>query len=136
VQEPRWLPRLVLDAAHFDQLREHGGRPGLRDEGAQEAALARARHKRTYEKKPDLATLAAAYGFGLATTHPYVDGNKRAAFLAMAIFLGLNGLELDATEPEVVVVMLALASGTLKERELAEWLRRHLVPFAESDSVA
>jgi death-on-curing protein len=133
VREPRWLPRLVLDAAHFDQLREHGGRPGLRDEGALEAALARPRHKWSYDKKPDLATLAAAYGFGLATAHPYVDGNKRAAFLAMAIFLGLNGMELDATEPEVVTVMLGLASGQLKERELAEWLRGRLVPLTEAD---
>jgi death-on-curing protein len=133
VREPRWLPRLVLDAAHFDQLREHGGRPGLRDEGAQEAALARPRHKWTYDKKPDLATLAAAYGFGLATTHPYVDGNKRAAFLAMLIFLGLNDLDLDATEPEVVTVMLGLASGQMKERELADWLRDRFVPLGELD---
>jgi death-on-curing protein len=133
VREPRWLPRRVLDAAHFDQLREHGGRPGLRDEGALEAALARPRHKWSYDKKPDLAALAAAYGFGLATAHPYVDGNKRAAFLALAIFLGLNGLELDATEPEVVTVMLGLASGQLKERELAEWLRGRLVPLTEAD---
>jgi death-on-curing protein len=99
-----------------------------------EAALARPRHKWSYDKKPDLATFAAAYGFGLATAHPYVDGNKRAAFLAMAIFLGLNGLELDATEPEVVTVILGLASGQLKERELAEWLRGRLVPLAEVDS--
>ena len=133
MREPRWLPRLVLDAAHFDQLREHGGRPGLRDEGALEAALARARHKWTYDKKPDLATLAAAYGFGLATAHPYVDGNKRAALLAMLIFLGLNDLDLDATESEVVTVMLGLASGQMKERELADWLRGRLVPLGELD---
>ncbi len=133
MREPRWLPRLVLDAAHFDQVREHGGRPGLRDEGALEAALARPRHKWSYDRKPDLATLAATYGFGLATAHPYVNGNKRAAFLSMAIFLGLNGLELDATEPEVVTVMLGLAGGQLKERELAEWLRGRLVPLTEAD---
>jgi len=133
VREPRWLPRLVLDAAHFDQLREHGGRPGLRDEGALEAALARPLHKWSYDKKPDLATLAAAYGFGLATAHPYVDGKKRSAFLAMAIFLGLDGMELDATEPEVVTVILGLASGQLKERELAEWLRGRLVPLTQPD---
>lgn len=128
---PRWLPRLVLDAAHFDQLREHGGRPGVRDEGALESALARPLHKWTYERRPDLATLAAAYGYGLATAHPYVDGNKRAAFLAMVIFLGLNGHELDASEPEVVTVMLGLASGQMKERELGDWLRAHLVPLDE-----
>lgn len=93
------MPRLVLDAAHFDQLREHGGRPGLRDEGALEAVLARPRHKWTYDKKPDLATLTAAYGFGLATAHPYVDGNQRAAFLAMVIFLGLDGLDSTRRSP-------------------------------------
>lgn len=128
---PRWQPRLVLDAAHFDQLREHGGRPGVRDEGALEAALARPLHKWAYEPKPDLATLAAAYGYGLATGHPYVDGNKRAAFLAMVIFLGLNGHDLDASEPEVVTVMLGLASGQMKERALADWLRGRLVPLDE-----
>ena len=133
MREPRWLPRLVLDAAHFDQLREHGGRPGVRDEGALEAALARPRHKWAYDRKPDLATLAAAYGFGLATAHPYVDGNKRAAFLAMLIFLGLNDLDLDATEPEVVTVMVGLASGQLKERELADWLRGRLIRLGELD---
>jgi death-on-curing protein len=77
--------------------------------------------------------LAAAHGFGLATAHPYVDGNKRAALLAMAIFLGLDCLELDATEPEVVTVMLGLASGQLKERELADWLRGRLLPLADAE---
>ncbi len=117
----------MLDAAHLDQLREHGGLPGVRDENALESALARARQKFAYEKDADLALLAAAYGFGMATNHPYNDGNKRTAFLAMMIFLGLNGRDLDATEPEVVTIMLGLASGQLKERELAEWLRGHIV---------
>jgi death on curing protein len=107
---PRWVPRLVLDAAHLDQLREHGGLPGIRDENALEAALARPQQKHNYEPDSDLATLAAAYAFGLAKAHPFNDGNKRAAFLAAMIFLGLNGKDLDATEAEVVQVMTALAA--------------------------
>jgi death-on-curing protein len=124
---PRWVPRLVLDAAHLDQLREHGGLPGIRDENALEAALARAPQKYHYEPDSDLATLAAAYAFGLAKAHPFNDGNKRAAFLAAMIFLGLNGKDLDATEADVVQVMTALAAGSLTERALATWMRERLV---------
>lgn len=121
------MPRLVLDAAHLDQLREHGGLPGLRDENALEAALARPRHKWQYEPASDLAALAAAYAFGIAKAHPFNDGNKRAAFLTAMIFLGLNGKELDATEAEVVQVMTALAAGSLSEAALAKWIRARLV---------
>lgn len=124
---PRWVPRLVLDAVHLDQLREHGGLPGIRDENALEAALARPQQKHHYEPDSDLATLAAAYAFGLARTHPFNDGNKRTAFLAAMIFLGLNGKDLDATEEEVVQMVTALAAGSLSEASLAEWLRRRLV---------
>ena len=92
MREPRWVPRLVLEAVHLDQLREHGGRPGLRDEHALESALARPRQKWSYEPASDLAALAAAYAFGIARNHPFIDGNKRAAFLAMMVFLGLNGV--------------------------------------------
>jgi death on curing protein len=124
---PRWVPRLVLDSAHVDQLREHGGLPGVRDEHALEAALARPQHKHHYEPDSDLATLAAAYAFGIARAHPFNDGNKRAAFLAAMVFLGLNGKDLDATEAEVVAVMTALAAGKLSEAELASWMRGRLV---------
>lgn len=124
---PRWVPRLVLDAAHLDQLREHGGLPGVRDEHALEAALARPQQKYHYEPDADLATLAASYAFGLAKSHPFNDGNKRAAFLAAMIFLGLNGKDLDATEADVVQVMTALASGSLNEAGLATWMRRRVV---------
>lgn len=125
------MPRLVLEAVHLDQLREHGGLPGLRDEAALESALARPRQKWAYDPEADLALLAAAYGFGLATNHPYRDGNKRAAFLAMAIFLGLNGFEIEAPEAEVVAVMVAVAAGRLKERQLSDWVRAHLVPLRD-----
>ncbi len=124
---PRWVPRLVLDAAHLDQLREHGGLPGVRDEHGLEAALARPQQRHHYEPDSDLATLAAAYAYGIARAHPFNDGNKRAAFLAAMIFLGLNGKDLDATEVEVVQVVTALAAGSLTEEALAMWLRERLV---------
>ncbi len=100
--EPLWVSRLVLDAVHLDQLREHGGLPGMREENTLEGALARPRQRWHHEPHSDLATLAAAYGWGLVTGHPYRDGNKRAAFLAMVIFVGLNGLDIEATQEEVV----------------------------------
>jgi death-on-curing protein len=122
---PLWLSRIVVDAIHHDQLREHGGLPGIRDENALESALARAQQKWRYEDKPDLATLAAAYGFGLVRNHPYRDGNKRIGFLAIVTFLGLNGRSLRATDAEVVTEILALAEGHVSEDELAEWIRQH-----------
>ena len=104
-REPAWVDRVVLDAVHVDQLREHGGRPGIRDENALESALARAKHRWRYVPRSELPTLDAAYGWGLATSHAYRDGNKRVAFLAMAVFLELNGYRLEAPESEVVQVM-------------------------------
>lgn len=130
MREPRWVPRLVVEAAHLDQLREHGGLPGLRDENALEAALARPRQKWSHGSATDLGALVAAHAFGLATAHPFNDGNNRVAFLTMAVFLGLNGKELEATETEVVQVMTALAAGSLKEPQLAEWVRDRLVGLA------
>ena len=127
MREPHWVPRLVVEAAHFDQLREHGGMPGLRDADDLEAVLARPRQKWHYDEDTDLAGLAAAYAFGLATAHPFNDGNKRMALLTMAVFLGLNGKELDVTEPEIVQVITALAAGSLKEAQLATWVRDHIV---------
>ena len=117
----------MLDAAHLDQLREHGGLPGIRDEHALEAALARPQQRHHDEPDSDLATLAAAYAFGLGKAHPFNDGNKRAAFLAAMIFLGLNGKDLDATEAEVVQVMTALAVGSLTEAAMATWMRARLI---------
>ena len=126
MREPRWVERLVVDAVHWDQIREHGGLAGIRDETALESALARPRHKWHYEETTDLTTLAAAYGFGLCRNHPYRDGNKRVAFVVMLVFLELNGVTLKADEPEVVTAMLALAGGKLSEKELATWLREHV----------
>lgn len=121
------MERVVLDAVHLDQTREHGGMPGLRDENALESALARPRHRWHYEPSSDLATLAACYGFGLARNHPYRDGNKRIAFLAMYIFLGLNGMELEAPEDEVVEMMVKVAAGRCSEEKSAQWVRGHSV---------
>ena len=134
MDEPVWVDRLVIDAVHLDQLREHGGLQGVRDENVLESALARARNKWAYDAGSDPATLAAAYGYGLATNYPYQDGNKRIAFLAMAIFLGLNGWDLDAPEIEVVSTMLAAAAGRCSEPELTEWLRKHIVPSSFSNA--
>jgi len=122
------LSRVVLDAIHTDQIREHGGLSGVRDETALESALARPQQKWHYDQSSDiavLAVLAAAYGFGFVKNHPYRDGNKRVGFLAIVTFLGINGHDLDATDAEVVSEMLALADGRVSEEELADWIRRH-----------
>ena len=119
------MPRLVVEAIHFDQLREHGGVAGLRDEGALEAVLARPRHKWAYRRKADLPALAAAYGYGLARGHPFQDGNKRVALVTMAVFLELNGRQFTAREEDVVRTMTGVAAGLVSEAALASWIRRH-----------
>ena len=121
------MPRLVVEATHLDQLREHGGLTGLRNEPGLEAAFARPKQKWHFDPNVDLALLAASYAFGLSTAHAFSDGNKRIAFLTALIFLGLNGKELDATEPDVVETMNALAGGTLSEDDLATWMRERIV---------
>ena len=126
--EPRWVPRLVIEAVHLDQIREHGGLMGIRDENALESALARARQRWTYEPESDLARLATDHAFGICSSHPFRDGNKRISFLAAVVFLGLNGLDFIAPEDEVVETMLALASGKLDEEALAVWMRSRIQP--------
>ncbi|HEX6049661.1 MAG TPA: type II toxin-antitoxin system death-on-curing family toxin [Gemmatimonadaceae bacterium] len=106
-REPRWVTRRMLDAIHQAQLREHGGTPGIRDEGLLESALARPRNKLASARRADVATLAAAHAFGLARNHGFVDGDKRVAFVAADVFLGLNGYDLDA------------------------WFREHLAPLSK-----
>lgn len=130
--EPLWLKRAWVDALHFRQLQRFGGGYGVRDEGAVESAIARPRNQWEYAEEKDLASLAAAYGYGLTRNHGYIDGNKRVGFVAMAVFLELNGWTLDAPEPEVVQVMLAVAAGELREPDLANWLRHHMGPVGES----
>jgi len=123
--EPSWLTRVVVDAVHHDQLREHGGLPGIRDENVLESALARPQQKWHYADNTDVPMLAAAYAFGLVKNHRYRDGNKRIGFLAMVTFLGMNGYELEATDAEVVAEILALADGSVSEDALADWIRQH-----------
>ena len=118
----------MIEAIHVDQVREHGGLIGIRDENVLESALARARQRWTYEPEADLSRLAADYAFGICRNHPFRDGNKRAAFVAAVTFLGLNGLDFVAPEEEVVEKMLALASGQLDEEQVAEWFRSRLQP--------
>jgi len=125
------VTRRVLDAIHQAQLREHGGTPGVRDEGLLESALARPRNKFAYAKQPDVAALAAAYAFGLAKNHGFVDGNKRVAFAAAYVFLGLNGYDLDATEPDVVTTMEGVAASRVREAVLATWFRKRVRPLSE-----
>lgn len=122
---PRWLARTVIDAIHSDQLREHGGLPGVRDENVLESALARPQQKWHYGEKTDIPGLAAAYAFGLVRNHPYRDGNKRIGFLAMATFLGINAYTFEAPDAEVVTTFLALAAGQVSEDELGSWIRDH-----------
>ncbi len=120
-----------MDAVHLDLIRTHGGLSGIRGESALESALARPQHRWVDGRRVDVADLAATYGFGLARNHPYRDGNKRVAFLAMLVFLGLNDYDLEAPEAEVVTVMLKVAAGELSETALAKWVRVHLVPPPE-----
>jgi death on curing protein len=108
---------------HSETLAEHGGLPGVRDYGLLESALARPQHLHIYEPSSDLARLAAAYGFGLARNHPFNDGNERAAFLAIGLFLGINGWEFEADPVGAIAVILRLAEGNLSEAELAAWIR-------------
>ena len=123
--ERSWLSRVVIDAIHHDQLREHGGLPGIRDENALESALARPPQKWHDSDRTDLPMLAAAYAFGLVRNHPYRDGNKRIGFLAMVTFLGVNGRDFSATEADVVSEIVALADGRVSEEALAGWIRQH-----------
>ncbi len=120
-----WLDAQVMRAVHEEQLAEHGGGSGVRDEGLFESATNRPLHL-AHNGEPDAASVAAAYGFGLARNHPFVDGNKRTAFVAVELLLALNGWDLVADDAQCVMTMLALAAGDLSEDEFAQWLREHL----------
>jgi death-on-curing protein len=123
--DPVWIERAVALAVHDQQLAEHGGGIGLRDEDGLESALARPINKWNYGEE-DLAALAAAYAFGIARNHPFVDGNKRTAWVLARLFLALNGGELRFTAPDAIEGMLALAAGELGEAEMADWFRQRI----------
>jgi death on curing protein len=120
--EPRWLDKRDLLILHAESLAEHGGAEGLRDEGLLDSALARPQNLLAYGG-PDIFLMAAAYAFGIAKNHPFVDGNKRAAFLAAGVFLELNGWRLEADQDVATAAMLDLAAGELDEDGFAAWLR-------------
>jgi death-on-curing protein len=122
----RWITRQALELLHNESLSLHGGAAGLRDEGLLESALARPLNLSAYGD-PDVAALAAAYGVGLAKNHAFVDGNKRAAFLAVGLFLGLNGYRLTTTQVDATLTMLAVAAGETDEDQFAEWIRGRIV---------
>ena len=120
-----WVAAAVAEAAHLEQLTEHGGGEGVRDVGLLASAMARPQNLALYGT-PDAADLAAAYAFGIARNHPFVDGNKRTAAVVSETFLALNGYALRASDAELVVAMVALAAGELSEAELADWFRVHM----------
>jgi len=121
----RWIDKRLLLILHDESLAEHGGAPGLRDEGLLDSALARPLNLVAYDD-PDLSDLAAAYGVGLAKNHPFIDGNKRCAFLAVGLFVRLNGHRLIASQADATLTMLRVASGELGESEFAAWVRRNI----------
>jgi death-on-curing protein len=118
----RWLREDVVIAMHGEQIAEHGGSPGIRDAGLLSSALARPQNQFAYGK-PSVFNLAAAYAFGVIQNHPFVDGNKRAGFLAAYVFLDLNGWELVASEAEAVSAVMALATGEMDESGFSDWLK-------------
>ncbi len=128
MNEPHWIDRHALELLHDESLAEHGGSSGLRDDNMLESALARPLNLFAYEETTDVPRLAAAYAFGIAKNHPFVDGNKRAAFLACGLFLALNGLLLETTQVDAYETMIALASGAIDEEGFADWIRAHSRP--------
>jgi death-on-curing protein len=115
-----------VDAIHADLVQQYGGAQGIRDVALLESALARPQQRHHYAPESDLATLAAAYGVGIAKNHVFIDGNKRTAFQVMYVFLGLNGFRINATEAAVVALMVDVAQGDVDEEALAAWCRTYM----------
>lgn len=124
-----WLQREVVVAVHEEQLAEHGGGVGIRDAGLLESALAKPENLACYGE-PDVAALAAAYGWGISRNHAFIDGNKRTGFVAVELFLALNGHSLHATDTDCVLTMLGVSSGEITEAKFAGWIRERLVTKA------
>ena len=121
----KWLDATLIDLVHEEQLAEHGGGSGVRDANLLASALARPEQLANYGS-PDAADLAASYGFGISRNHPFIDGNKRTAFVAVELFLALNGFELTAPDADCVLNMLELAAGNLPEVSFSEWIRQNI----------
>jgi death-on-curing protein len=126
VKKPVWVEKEALVLLHAKSLARFGGAEGLRDEGLLDSALARPQNASHYKDEQDVAALAAAYAFGLARNHPFVDGNKRAAFMSVGLFLGGNGWELNAEPVDTIKAVFALAAGEIGKKEFAAWLRLHI----------
>jgi len=120
-----WVVDSVALAIHEAQLAEHGGTGGMRDEGLLSSAMARPQNLAGYGERPDSADLAA-YAFGISRNHPFLDGNKRTAFVVMELFLNLNGWTLDADDEDCIATMLSVAAGEIGEKDLAVWLRSRI----------
>jgi death on curing protein len=121
-----WINQRIIMAVHDEQLAEHGGSTGLRDEGLLQSALGRPQNAAAYNDNADIYTLAAAYAYALAKNHPFIDGNKRTAAVAMELFIEINGYKLTSTNVEGVIMMLKLAGGDMSEEELITWLRANV----------
>ena len=130
MRDPLWVLPELVQAVHQTLLAEHGGLSGIRDQALLDSALARPLQKAAYDSMPSVFELAAAYSFGLARNHPFIDGNKRIALTVAAVFLELNGYSLNAPEPEAVLVYQQLASGYLTEEELSLWIGKSSVSIA------
>jgi len=123
VKEPKWLLYQAVTHIHSLLLAEHGGSTGIRDESLLRSALDRPKNKFAYDANCSLHQLAAAYAFGIVRNHPFIDGNKRTAFVCAALFLEMNGLTINASEADTVITIESLAAGTIDEPHFAQWLR-------------
>jgi death-on-curing protein len=126
MDEPEWVLKSVVLALQEEQLAQHGGRGGLRDEGLLDSALARPRHAFAFGGETDLASLAASYAVGIAKNHPFIDGNKRVSNVVTFMFLALNGHNLQPDAAEQVREWLAITDGTMSEEQVADWIRNHI----------
>ncbi len=129
ITEPKWVTVETLLVLHSESISDFGGSEGLRDDGLLQSALERPRNLFAYGNDPSISELAAAYCYGIAQNHPFIDGNKRAAILAAAVFLDINGYEFLPEEPEVVHIVLALAAGEIDEATLAAWIEENIRPM-------
>lgn len=132
MKTPHWISARALPLLHAESLAEHGGLAGLRDENALRSALGRPENYFPYESNCGISRLAAAYGFGLIKNHPFNDGNKRAGYLAILLFLDLNGFELRVEQVDAIQTILKVAAGRMPESELTEWIRAHLKRIGKS----
>jgi death on curing protein len=128
MKQPHWISRRALLYLHSAALATFGGSTGIRDEGLLDSALARPQSRFLYAPESDLFELAASYGFGIAKNHPFIDGNKRAAFHSVGLFLSINGIELVADQLDAIQAMMNLAAGELSEEDFAVWIRKNTKP--------